>query len=264
VWVLVTQIDKLVLSKILSLTEYAYFTLAVLVAGGVGVISGPISAALLPRMSKLAAAHDDASLVQLYRSATQLVGVIAIPTSFALALFSKQVLWAWTGDVGIADSAGAVLKLYAIGNGMLAISAFPYYLQFAKGELRLHLIGSGLFLILLIPTLVWATLQYGSKGAGWAWLSANFIYLLAWVPVVHSHFFKGLHKLWLLKDIGPILLTTSIGAIFLMYFNIPLETRISVALSIIFFGFLLLAFAASGSILVRKIISDYWHLKFGN
>ena len=34
-WVLITQTDKLVLSRMLPLTEYGYYTLAVLVAGGV-------------------------------------------------------------------------------------------------------------------------------------------------------------------------------------------------------------------------------------
>ena len=77
VWVLVTQTDKLVLSKLLTLADYAYFTLAVLVASGVMVISGPISGALLPRLSRLAASGDDAGLIRLYRHATQLVAVIA-------------------------------------------------------------------------------------------------------------------------------------------------------------------------------------------
>jgi len=39
VWVLVTQTDKLILSGILPLAEYGYFTLAVLVASGIMVIS---------------------------------------------------------------------------------------------------------------------------------------------------------------------------------------------------------------------------------
>ena len=67
VWVLVTQTDKLVLSKILPLAEYGYFTLAVLVASGIMIISGPISTALLPRMSKMEAEGDHEGLIKLYR-----------------------------------------------------------------------------------------------------------------------------------------------------------------------------------------------------
>ena len=111
VWVLVTQTDKLLLSKLLPLEEYAYFTLAVLVASGVTLISGPVSVALQPRLTKLSAEGDEDGLIRLYRNATQLVGVIGIPAALVLAFFSQQVLWAWTGDAEIAARAAPVLTL---------------------------------------------------------------------------------------------------------------------------------------------------------
>lgn len=254
VWVLVTQTDKLVLSKLLPLSDYAYFTLAVLVAGGVGVISGPISGALLPRMSKLAAEGDDAGVIRLYRNATQLVGVIAIPAALVLAFFAEQVLWAWTGDAGIARKAAPVLALYALGNGILALGAFPYYLQFAKGDLRLHMIGNGLFVVLLIPALIWSTLQYGVIGAGWAWLGANAVYFLAWVPKVHARFVQGLHIQWLLRDVGAVMLLTAIGAALVhALVNWPQE-RTQAAMGIVGVSLALLAIAATGSSVVRETI----------
>ncbi len=157
VWVLVTQTDKLVLSKLLPLSDYGYFTLAVLAASGVMMISGPISGALMPRMARLQAEGNEAGLIALYRNATQMVAVIAIPACLVLAFFAEQVLWVWTGDAHAAAQAAPVLRLYALGNGFLAMAAFPYYLQFAKGDLKLHLIGNAIFILLLIPSLVRAT-----------------------------------------------------------------------------------------------------------
>ena len=142
VWIFITQIDKLLLSNFLPLTEYAYFTLAVLLAGGVSTVSGPISAALIPRLSKLAAQADDDGIRRLYSEATQLVGVVAIPVSLCLAYFSEHVLLAWTGDRNISGHASPILTLYALGNGLLVIAAFPFYLQYAKGDLKLHLVGN--------------------------------------------------------------------------------------------------------------------------
>lgn len=204
VWVLVTQTDKLVLSKLLPLDDYGYFTLAVLAASGVMMISGPISGALLPRMARLQAEGDEAGLISLYRSATQMVAVIAIPVCLVLAFFAEQVLWVWTGDAHAAAQAAPVLRLYALGNGFLAMAAFPYYLQFAKGDLKLHLIGNAIFVLLLIPSLVWATWKYGATGAGYAWLGSNAFLFLAWVPLVHGRFVKGLHRQWLFNDISLV------------------------------------------------------------
>lgn len=261
VWVFVTQTDKLILSKLLPLTDYAYFTLAVLVASGVSVISGPISAALLPRMCKLAAEEDDAGLIRLYRNATQSVAVIAIPTALVLAYFSEQVLWAWTGNVDIAKQAAPVLTLYVLGNGILVLSAFPYYLQFAKGDLQLHMIGSGLFLTFLIPALIWGTLQYGMVGAGWAWFGVNLIYFLTWVAKVHGRFAKGLHRKWLVADLATIFLVPIMvlafahGAITLM------ESRMQILLQLSLIEFALLAVAAVSSYGFRNMLATRWQLR---
>lgn len=211
VWVLVTQTDKLMLSKLLGLGEYAYFTLAVLVASGVTVITGPIANALMPRLARLSAERDETALVKLYRQATQLVGVVAIPVSLILAIFAEKVLWIWTGDPILAAKVAPILTLYALGNGVLALGAFPYYLQFAKGDLRLHMIGNVLFLLLLVPVLIWATSLHGMLGAGYTWLGINIVYFSLWVPLVHRHLVAGLHLKWL-ADLWPIMLFSMLNA----------------------------------------------------
>jgi O-antigen/teichoic acid export membrane protein len=210
VWVLVTQTDKLVLSKILPLAEYGYFTLAVLVASGVMVISGPVSGAIMPRMAKLEAEGDHAGLIRVYRQSTQLVAIIAGAASITVVFCAEPLLWAWTGDKVLAHQAAPVLVLYAIGNGILAVSAFPYYLQYAKGDLWLHLTGNAIFVVLLIPTIIWAANRYGGLGAGYVWLGMNLFSFVAWLPLVHSKFEPGLNWEWYGQD---ILIIFSVAAI---------------------------------------------------
>lgn len=258
VWVLVTQTDKLVLSKLLPLADYGYFTLAVLAASGVMMISGPISGALLPRMARLQAEGDEAGLIRLYRNATQMVAVIAIPACLVLAFFAEQVLWVWTGDAQAADQAAPVLRLYALGNGFLAMAAFPYYLQFAKGDLKLHLIGNAIFVLLLIPSLVWATWQYGAVGASYAWLGSNAFFFVAWVPLVHGRFVKGLHRKWLAQDLGMVTLLTVAGAILAHAVVIWPQERVQIVMSLAVLSLALMAIAAAGSSVVRKIIDCKW------
>ena len=262
VWLVVTHTDKLVLSKLLPLADYGYFTLAVLAASGVMMISSPISGALMPRMARLHAQGDEAGLISLYRNATQMVAVIAIPASLILAFFAEQVLWVWTGDVQAARQAAPVLHLYALGNGILALGAFPYYLQYAKGDLKLHMIGNVLLLVLLIPALIWATLRYGVIGAGYAWLGANAVYFLVWVPKVHGRFVKGLHVQWLLKDLGMIvLLSVTATAAVNKFIHWP-QQRIALAYHVVMVIFALLTIAALGSSWVRKTASSKWRDRF--
>lgn len=261
VWVLVTQTDKLVLSSLLPLSDYAYFTLAVLVSGGVLVISAPISAALMPRMARLSAEGDEAGLVRIYRNATQLAGIIAIPVSLVLSCFSEQVLWVWTGDAVVASSAAPVLALYALGNGLLVLAAFPYYLQFAKGDLRLHLIGSTLFVAIFIPLLIWATNAYGMVGAGYAWIAANLLPFIIWLPIVHGRFVKGLHAKWLLTDVLSVILLPTVCALVLGYLIEWPPSRVMAAFELAAIGAMLCAASAVSSSWFREsVLGKKWRL----
>lgn len=258
VWVFVTQTDKLLLSKLLPLSEYAYFTLAVLVAGGVSIVSGPISTALLPRLSRLQAQRDEQGLIDLYRKATQLVAVIALPVALMLACFAEPLLWAWTGNSITAAHAAPILSLYALGNGILALGAFPYYLQFAKGDVRLHLIGNVLFVVLLIPVVIWSTLRFGATGAGWAWLGANATYFLFWVPVVHRRFAPGLHWKWLGQDVGPVALVTVVAVVSAMALFINSESRLGFMVFLLLIGLAVTALAALSLASCRSFIRNQW------
>ena len=262
-----TQTDKLLLSTLLPLQDYAYFTLAVLGASAVGIVSNPINSALLPRMTKLNTEGNDTGVIELYRHATQFLCIATIPTVLILAFFSEQVLWIWTGNIIIAEKVAPILMPYAIGNGILAIGSIAYCLQFAKGDLRLHLIETPIFLIIFLPGLLWSIEKYGIDGAGYAWLGTMVIIFLFWLPIIHHRFFNGQHISWLVKDIGLILCLNlfiiSSGYYILLdgKFNLP-ETRPRMALVIILLGVISTLVSAMGSKLCRKIIYQQWHNYF--
>jgi O-antigen/teichoic acid export membrane protein len=215
VWALVTQTDKLVLSRLLPLAEYGYFSLAVLIASGIMLLSAPVSAAIMPRMAKLDAEGDQQGLIRVYRRATQLVSVLAGSAAVTLAFCAEPLLWAWTGDKVIAAQAAPILTLYALGNGVLAVAAFPFYLQYAKGDLRLHLIGNAVFVVLLLPIIIWAASHYGAIGAGYAWLGMNLLSLIAWLPLVHRKYQPGLNRQWYGQDILIIFFGSTASALLL-------------------------------------------------
>ena len=209
VWVLFTQLDKFVLSGILSLSDYGYFTLAVLVAGGILQLSAPISAPIMPRMARLVGENKHEQMREIYLNATQFIAVIVVTAGIVLAGVAKPVLYAWTGDMTLAIEASPVLQLYALGNALLALSAFPYYLQYAKGNLTYHLVGNIISVIILVPTIVWAATKYGSIGAGWVWFLTQLVYLVFWVSYVHAKIEPNMNLLWF-KAFLPSLITVSI------------------------------------------------------
>lgn len=261
VWVLVTQTDKLVLSGILPLAEYGYFTLAVLAASGIMIISGPISSAIMPRMTILHAEGRHEELIRIYRSSTQLVSIIAGSAAITLASCSEQLLFAWTGDLQLAEKAAPIFRLYAIGNGFLAISAFPYYLQYAKGILRFHLIGNAVLAVVLVPSIIFAATFYGSTGAGYVWLVMNGLFLLTWVAYVHHRLEPGLHWKWMRDDVVKVLMPSIAIALLSITFNTEHQTRLVNFLHVIALGVITMIVSLLCSSVARTILLNKYRRK---
>lgn len=258
IWVFVTQTDKLVLSRILPLADFGYFTLAVLIASGIMILSGPVGNAIMPRMARLQAEGRHAQMIQVYRHATQLVALVAATASATVAFNANALLWAWTGDAQLAAQAAPVLILYAIGNGILAVAAFPYYLQFAKGDMRLHVIGNAAFVVLLLPLVIWAATRFGGIGAGYVWLGMNMLSFVAWLPLVHRKFEPGLNRRWYLNDIAIIVAAIASIAYLASQVLPRSDSRVNQFAFIVLAGAVSLAAGAAASSAVRTRVRAYW------
>lgn len=217
IWVLITQIDKLLLSKTLPLEEYGYFSLIATVSGGIMLLSGPISKAILPRMTALLAQGKETEMLALYRKSTRLVVCIIAPVTLILALFPKEIIYIWTGDTKAAEWTAPILPLFILGNGLLTIGAFQYYLQYSHGKLRSHVIYNTVSATISVPLIIYATLTHGPIGAAWVWLAFRIISLAAWTPYIHFSLHPGLHKKWILKDVTYPIIISTLFPIFIKY-----------------------------------------------
>ena len=261
VWVLVTQSDKLILSGILPLSDYGYFTLAVLVAGGITVATGPVSTALLPRLARLQAEGNYSEILRLYNQSAQLVSVIGWSMMVTLVGCTKPLLYAWTGSLNITEAAAPILRLYAIGNGLLTISAFPFYLQYARGNLRYHLLGNIFMVLVLVPTIIMAAERGGGIGAGWVWVIMNMLYLFVWVAYVHFKLEPGLHLTWMARNVLIILAPTLVVGLALSMYHSALQSRLVELLHTGLFAFLCMATATFASPFLRCTLLQVRYLK---
>ena len=78
---LLTQVDKVLLSRLLTLESFGCYILATVVAGVLSFIIGPITQAIYPRMVDLSTQNDQYSLVSTYHQGAQLVTVLTAPCS---------------------------------------------------------------------------------------------------------------------------------------------------------------------------------------
>jgi hypothetical protein len=88
------------------------------------------------------------------------------------------------------------MQCYAVGNACSALASLAFFVQYAKGDLSLHLKGNIGFLILFAPAVVYGGIHLGAIGAAYAWLGMNVLLLFGWVAIVHRKFMAGINASW--------------------------------------------------------------------
>jgi O-antigen/teichoic acid export membrane protein len=201
IWVLVTQTDKLILSHTLSIREYGYFTLVAVISNGLLTLGAPVNQAILPRMTRLHGAGDAAAMLGVYRVATRYVCAVIVPLTLYIALCAGPIVLAWTHDAQAAQLAAQVLPWYIVGSGILTVGSLPYCLQFAHGNIRLHVANSTINAVVQAPIMIYAATYHGPVGVAYAWLAIRLLTFLVFPAVVHARFAPGLHRRWLFIDV---------------------------------------------------------------
>lgn len=207
-----TQMDKVILSKMLGLEEFGHYMLATVVVSGLYVLITPVFNVVYPRFSALVATGDTEKLIDLYRMGTRLLVSAIFPIAMVLAVFGYELVLVWTGNPAIASSVAPVIALLAIGSGLHGAMYFPYALQLAYGMTRLPLTINIILMIAFLPLIIHFALTYGALGGALAWLVLHVMYMLLGTWLTHRRLLKGVGAGWLLQDIGiPLILTLLIG-----------------------------------------------------
>ncbi|MDP6095808.1 MAG: oligosaccharide flippase family protein [Gammaproteobacteria bacterium] len=215
--VILLQTDKIILSKMLTLENFAYYALASSVAMGLYNVISPVFAALYPRFTQLVTSEADVEVRDLFHKSCQLMTVLTMPLALVIAAFSESALQIWTHNGVLAGHSAPILSLLIIGTAMNGMMNVPYALVLAHGWTKLSLYSSIISVLLLVPMLFILVPRYGAVGAATAWLILNAGYIVINAPIIHGKFLNGEFKEWFFHDVGiPSLAAVSMVAIFVI------------------------------------------------
>jgi O-antigen/teichoic acid export membrane protein len=207
-----TQIDKIVLSRILPLKDFGYYALASVVSLGLYTLILPVFDAFFPRFSTLVALHDGDALRRVYHRACQLMSVLILPIAAVLAIWADRVLLLWTRDPAIVSETRTLVPILVCGTALNGVMTLPFALQLAHGWTRLTLAANAIGVVLMIPLLFLATARYGSSGAASVWLILNAGYVVFLPPLVHRRLLPGETARWYVRDVGAPMAAAAAGA----------------------------------------------------
>lgn len=255
--VILTQLDKVILSKMLSLEEFGIYTLAWRVASGIYYLVSPVTTAFFPRFSQLVALHDERELARLYHRGSQLLAAVVVPVAVILVIFPTDFVRLWTGDVELAAKTGALLGLLAAGTALNGLMNMPLLLQLAYGWTRLVFFTNLVAVLLLAPLIYLSSLRYGGIGAGWVWLGLNAGYLVFLVQMMHRRLLPGHLRHWYIFDLGmPLAAAVGVAGSWNMLIASPVS-HTGMAINLGAVSFLTLCASVAAVPEIRRSLTGY-------
>lgn len=260
---LLTQVDKLLLAKLLPLDKYGYFSLAVTVAGALSLLIGPIHNVAYPRLVERAAAGDEVALAQEYHHFAQLLSIAVLPVTLVLCVFSKEFVLLWTQDTVMAHAVSPIVSVWVVGTALNGLMHIPYAAQLAHGWAGLSIIVNTIAVLIMIPAMLYWVPKYGVMAAAWIWVGINVGYLLFSISAMHHRILKLEKRRWYFED---VLIPFAAGAfitfvLYIFHLKLNLVSRLSDSI-FIFFGIPLVTLFVSASVPVgRDFLALYLKIK---
>lgn len=203
-----TQLDKLVVSKMLPLNDFAQYSLASTLAQVPYILTLPIAAALLPRFTNLLERDDQRStLTALYRNASFYIASIGAVAGLGLCLFMPEVFSLWMKGQAIHPETVTAARLLAIGGLLMTLQLTPFQLSLANGHNATNLRLGGVMLVVSVPLQVVLTRQYGVLGAAIPWLFLNLVAFVYLGVALNRRFPLASLSQWFRADNAPPVLS---------------------------------------------------------
>lgn len=202
-FITLVQGPRFLVSRMLGLKEFGYYTVAFVAATGMYFLATPVVSAVFPRFTQMVELGQEETLRALYHKATQLMSVLALPLAAVLAFLAPQVLLAWTGNLAVVQGSSKILSLLVAGTALHQLFSVPQVLQFAHGWTKLSASLNWIGILVLLPLTIWMTSAFGASGAALSWVIMTGGYLTIGVALMHRRLLRGEARRWYLNDVAP-------------------------------------------------------------
>jgi O-antigen/teichoic acid export membrane protein len=188
---LTMQIDKVIVSKLFPLDQFAIYSLASTISQLPYSLVAPLMLAMLPRLTEMISKGMDREASELYDRFVVLVAVVAGAGSAGLALFAPEVLQLWLQLDKVPDGAVALVRILSLGWLLFTLAATPFHLGMAYGHSRTSVVTGFASAAVAIPMLILLSRTVGLAGAAMPWVMINIASFLALNWNIHRRFYRG-------------------------------------------------------------------------
>jgi len=210
---LLTQVDKILLSRLLTLEAFGYYALAWVVTNGLLMMTYPIVTALYPRFTELVTKGDEDTLRAVYHQGAQFLTILVGSAAMVLVMFGYRVLRLWTGNTTLVQKVAPLVVVMVLGTLLNALLCIPYQMQLAHGWTSLTIKINIVAVSFLIPTLLLVVPAYGAIGAARVWVALNAGILIFEIPLMHRRLLPADKWRWCGQDVAAPLASAAATAL---------------------------------------------------
>jgi len=161
---LLTQMDRIFVSKLLSLQAFGYYSLAYTAGIAISLLQLSINSATLPAYAE-AASHGTGELAERYAKVSELMSFAAALPCFLLVFFGGDILKVWV-SADAARGAGVPLMLLAAGFFVNAAVSNAYLAAVATRNAGIPAMVNAVGALLYAPALFALTRSFGTVQTG--------------------------------------------------------------------------------------------------
>jgi O-antigen/teichoic acid export membrane protein len=173
------QIDKILVSRLLPISEFGVYGMVFNLAQSTVIICGPIATAVAPRFVNLYSQGKINDISNLFRFLSKITTIISTTLGCVLFIYFDKILFLWTGNGEMATQSASFSLFMIIAGVVLSAQVIPYNLAVASLSLKPVIYTCLVNIILTIPLYYLMIRGYGLKGAGVVWVLSNIFMLLA-------------------------------------------------------------------------------------
>ena len=175
-WVLASQLDKLILSFSISLDDYGVFSLALVCANLMLTMFIPINQVLMPRFVKLYANSDKSGMISEVLQSIHLYVCFFSIIVMGLLFFGGEILFLWTSNADMSLKANDFLGYLAVGNFIHGVTNIIFITVYASNDLAVYAKRYMYHVLVFLPISIYAAIAHKEFGVVVVWVASAVLF----------------------------------------------------------------------------------------
>lgn len=207
----VSDFDKFLMVKILSLRDFGYYSMAFIIPSGFLMLGTSIKNSLFPNISEDIISKEGTQIKQKYHHYTQIVYYLITPLSMLVIFFSKEIVFLWTNNSETSLKISSLVIFLTLGSMINGYTMIIYSYIIVREKTKFLFYQNLICAIVALPVLFILLHQIGLMAAGIYWLLFNLLQYVFLVLYFHVILYPGEIKSYLWNDVAlPILISITV------------------------------------------------------